>query len=140
MKKDKFQWLNRVVCGAALAFTVMGGTVRADEPGPFTVSPRVYQSNGVQTVSVAFGVPTNHILYAEKISFELTTSDSLNAAPSFALPEPVVVKDKFSGKEKKVFRTSFEATGTLAVAAREKATLTVHYQGCDDANCFFPED
>ena len=140
MKKDKFQWLNRVVCGAALAFTIMGGTVRADEPGPFTVSPRVYQSNGVQTVAVAFGVPTNHILYAEKISFELTTSDSSNAAPSFALPEPVVVKDKFSGKDKKVFRTSFEATGTLTVAAGEKATLTVHYQGCDDANCFFPEE
>lgn len=134
------QWVNRVVGGAFLAFAILGGAANADEPGPFTVTPRMYRSNGVQTVAVSFGVPTNHILYSEKISFELTASCGSNGLCSFALPEPIVVKDKFSGKEKKVFRTSFEATGTLEAPVKDKATLTVHYQGCDDANCFFPEE
>jgi len=138
MKRILIHWAGRAA--AVLAIAMSGGTTHAEESGPFTVIPRVMRSNGVQTVAVAFGVPANHILYADKISLEITASDGSNSPCSFALPEPVVVKDKFSGKEKKVFRTSFEATGTPAVPPKDKVTLTVHYQGCDDANCFFPEE
>ena len=87
MKKDIIQWFCRVVGGAVLAFAVMGATANADEPGPFTVTPRIYQSNGVQTVTVAFGVPTNHTLYSEKISFDLTAPCCSNGICTFALPE-----------------------------------------------------
>ncbi len=138
MKRNLVQWLSRVVGVAVLAFTL--ARVNAHAEGPFTVRARVVQSNGVPSVSVAFDVPAEHILYADKLSFELASEGISNAAPSFAMPEPVVVKDKFSGKEKKVFRTSFEATGTLSDPLKDKAVLTVHYQGCDDANCFFPEE
>ena len=58
---------------------------------------------------------------------------------TFTLPEPVVIHDKFSKKEKPVFKQSFEASYALD----EKVTgqnLTVHFQGCDNANCYFPED
>ena len=93
-----------------------------------------------QTVVVTFGVPTNHILYADNISLELTAAGSSNTLGTFALPAPVVVKDKFSGKEKRVFCCSFEVCGTPTAPVTDKTTLTVHYQGCDEADCFFPEE
>ena len=57
----------------------------------------------------------------------------------FTLPASEVIQDKFSKKEKPVFKQSFEAVYALdeKVAGQN---LTVHFQGCDEANCYFPED
>ncbi len=108
----------------------------AQAESPFTVTPRVEVSAGSRVLHVGFNIPANHVLYADKLSFKLADSDSPVA---FQLPEPVVVKDKFSGKDKREFTNSFEATYSLPADATDQK-LTVHFQGCDEANCFFPED
>lgn len=104
---------------------------------PFEVTPRVEQKDGTRQLRVAFSIPTNHVLYAEKISFKFGENETPVA---FALPEPVVIQDKFSKKEKKVFPKSFEALCSLDEKAVAGVNLTVHFQGCDEANCYFPED
>ncbi len=104
---------------------------------PFSISADVQQTNGTTLLRVAFGVPTNHFLYADKLSLKLGNDTSVEA---FNLPEPVLVGDKFSGKQKKVFGRSFEATRPLPATRTGNLALTVCFQGCDDANCFFPEE
>ena len=104
---------------------------------PFEVTPRVEQKEGARQLRIAFAIPTNHVLYAEKLSFKF----GANEAPvAFALPEPAVIQDKFSKQEKKVFPQSFEALYSLNEKAAAGLKLTVHFQGCDEANCYFPED
>jgi thiol:disulfide interchange protein len=108
---------------------------RAQEP--FSISPVLQQTNGAALLRVAFGVLTNHFLYADKLSLELSGDAT---AASFTLPEPRLVGDKFSGKRKKIFAQSFEATRPLPTVRAGNIILTVRFQGCDDANCFFPEE
>jgi thiol:disulfide interchange protein len=103
----------------------------------FSILPVLEQSTGTALLRVAFGLPTNHFLYADKLSLEL----SAEATPvPFTLPEPGIVEDKFSGKPKKVFGESFEATRLLPAVRAGELVLTVRFQGCDEANCFFPEE
>lgn len=104
---------------------------------PFEVTPRVEQKEGARLLRVAFSIPTNHVLYAEKLSFKFGENETPVA---FTLPEPVVIQDKFSKHEKKVFSQSFEALGVWDAKAAAGLNLTVHFQGCDEANCYFPED
>ena len=120
---------------ASCIFLSSGLAVLAQDP--FTISSLVQQTNGTALLRVAFGVPTNHFLYADKLSFSLGDEPSVE---SFNLPEPILVGDKFSGKQKRVFSQSFEATRPLPTARTGKFALTVRFQGCDDANCFFPEE
>lgn len=108
--------------------------VNARSQSPFDVTPRVVENDGVRTLHVAFAIPTNHVLYAEKIALKFGDAGEAVAA---TLPQPVSVQDKFSGKQKLVFKQSFEALCPLGVTA---TNLTVHFQGCDEANCYFPED
>lgn len=131
----------RVLTGLFSLQIAFISAVRADdEVSPFAVTPRVQVSNEVRTVTVAFAIPTNHILYADKLSFAWSNGGLTNSAASFTLPKPVVVTDKFSGKEKKVFRSTFDAVATLPAPMKHSTTLIVHLQGCDEANCFFPEE
>jgi thiol:disulfide interchange protein DsbD len=109
--------------------------VRAESP--FTVSPRLDVQNGARVLKVAFAVPTNHVLYAEKLAFRLADNE---IPVAFQLPESKTIQDRFSGKEKQVFAESFEANYPLAEFPTSDFKLTVHFQGCDPANCFFPED
>jgi thiol:disulfide interchange protein len=103
----------------------------------FSILPVVQQGDAAALLRVAFGVPTNHFLYADKLALEL--SGDATSTP-FTLPEPRIVVDKFSGKEKKVFSHSFEATRPLPALRAGNVVLTVRFQGCDDANCYFPEE
>jgi len=124
--------IGSVVCG----LVCVAGCF-AQEQSPFEVTPSLEQCDGCKVLRIAFFVPTNHLLYAEKLSFKLgADGDPI----SFQLPEPVVIQDKFSKKEKKVFTQSFVATHRLEVATEDHLALTVHLQGCDEANCYFPED
>ncbi len=104
---------------------------------PFVVTPRVERAGDVATVVVAFTVPTNHLLYSDKLHLDVAGSE---AGRVFVLPEPSVIQDKFSGAEKKVFASSFEAKYSLPPGATQDLSLKVHFQGCDVAECFFPED
>jgi len=121
-----------------LSFVVALGGHLACAQSPFTVIPRVEVTTpGSRVLHVGFDVPANHVLYADKLSFKLGDSD---APVPFQLPEPVVVKDKFSGKEKREYTNSVEAVYALPAGVPIGQKLSVHFQGCDEANCFFPED
>lgn len=128
--------MNRIT-GLGLASWLAVGVLTACAESPFTVTPRVQTANGVTELRVAFTIPTNHVLYADKLSLHVT-GDEL--AGAFALPVAAEIKDKFSGKQKKVFAQSFEASRPLAGGLAKDLTLSVHFQGCDEANCYFPED
>jgi len=110
--------------------------LNARAQSPFEVTPRVEDKDGARVLRVAFAIPTNHVLYAEKIAFKFGESETPVA---FTLPAPVVIQDKFSKKEKPVFKQSFDAVYALDEKVFGQ-NLTVHFQGCDDANCYFPED
>jgi thiol:disulfide interchange protein DsbD len=97
------------------------GFVAALLMSPFGVTPTVENGNG----RLAFDVPANHFLYAEKLSVQ---------PGSLALPAPIEIEDKFSGERKRVFSNSFVATCPIA------ASLTIHLQGCNESSCFFPEE
>jgi len=120
-------WLALIVTSAHLGWA----------QNPFTVTPRLEKAAGPRVLHVTFGVPTNHVLYADKLAFRLGD----NQAPvTFELPQPQTIHDRFSGKEKKVYPQSFEATYPLGSETVGDLKLTVHFQGCDPANCFFPEE
>lgn len=119
----------------SIGLAVCAPLVQAESP--FAVSPRVDVQNGVRVLKVAFAVPTNHVLYAEKLAFRLADKE---APVAFQLPASKTIQDRFSGKEKQVFAESFEANYPLAESPKSDLKLTVHFQGCDPANCFFPED
>lgn len=127
----------RIITGLGLASFLMAGTLSVRAESPFTVSPRVQTDSGVAVLHVAFAIPTNHVLYADKLALHL---NGVETAGTFELPTAAVIHDKFSGKEKKVFNHSFEATRTLSGGPATNLTLAVHFQGCDEANCYFPED
>src|SRR5882724_5212732 len=124
--------------GLALASWLVGfAALSCEAQSPFTVSPRIEITNGSTVLRVAFGIPTNHILYAEKLVFHL---NGASLPTVFELPVPAVIIDRFSGKQKKVFTNSFEAIRLLAAMGATGFSLSVHFQGCDPENCYFPED
>ena len=125
------------ITGLALASFLTVFTLTASAQSPFTLTPHLETTNGATVLRVAFAFPDKHVLYADKLSFQLAGAD---AAGTFELPAAAVIKDKFSGHEKKVFSQSFEASRALAGGLTKDLTLTVHFQGCDEANCYFPED
>jgi thioredoxin:protein disulfide reductase len=109
----------------------------AQAQSPITVAPRVEVVNGAKVLQVAFDLPASHVMYADKLHLEVTGAES---PAKFDLPEPVVITDKFSGKAKKVFAQSFAATWALGTAAARDLKLSIHFQGCNETECFFPED
>jgi len=126
--------LRTILTGIPLMTTLTVGA-----QSPFSVSPLVQFTNGAPLLHVAFAVPTNHYLYADKLSLELSGGVT---ATAFRLPDPLIIEDRFSGKQKRVFAKPFDATLALPpdTASASNLILTVRLQGCDDANCFFPEE
>ncbi len=126
---------NRLAVTVSVALALWAPIAGAESP--FTVTPRMEVQNGARVLKVGFAVPTNHVLYADKLAFRWGNDET---PVSFHLPEPQSIQDRFSGKEKQVFARSFEAVYPLAEWSQHDRQLTVHFQGCDPANCFFPED
>lgn len=94
---------------------------------PFAVTAKLERD----VVRVAFQIPAHHHLYADTISFEI------NGQPAaFTMPASATIADKFSGEKRAAYEQSFEATRPVTSPA---TSLTVRYQGCDEANCFFPQ-
>ncbi len=126
---SKSLWL----VGLVAAFTAQCEE-KADDVNPFTISPSVITTNGMPTLSVAFQFPAHHHLYAENLSFEV------NGAPASAtLPPARAIHDKFSGGEKLSFEQSFQAYCALPNPGDGDVVLAVNFQGCNDAECYFPE-
>ena len=105
--------------------------------GPFRVSPRVEVQDGGSVLRVQFDFPEKHFLYADELSFGIQGITNL---VDFHLPQSTVLLDQFSGKPKPVYLRSFEATWPIPNLPLEGLVLAVHYQGCDEENCFFAEE
>ena len=101
---------------------------------PFEISVAVKSNSPQSALLIDFKVPPNCVLYAERLHFQTDAGDEI--VPSL-LPNPVSEIDKASGKEKLVYEHSFYVE--LSGAASLGAALVVKFQGCTNAECFFPE-
>lgn len=110
---------------------VTGLTARADRPrSPFGIAVTA-KGGGVR---VEFAVPAGCVLYADRLHFE--TEDGTELAVAH-IPEPLSKLDAASGHEKKVYESAFAAE--LQPASKAPWQLVVKFQGCTNAECFFPE-
>ncbi len=101
---------------------------------PFEIRVRLMPDSAAQAVGVEFVVPAECVLYSERLHFLTSEGDELT--PS-RIPDPVAEIDKVNGKVKKVYEHSFHVELPLASLPNEQ--LVVKFQGCSNANCFFPE-
>ena len=136
MRRDLLNsWLLVV---ALLWLTCCGNRSQAedldDDRSPFTLQISLSTNQVPAQLRVAFTVPTNHLIYADKVSFEFSGKPA-----QFSTPNPTTIQDKFTGSAKKVFAQSFEAIAALPTDTLSDITFTVHLQGCNDESCFFPE-
>ena len=86
---------------------------------------------GSEGLKVDFALPTNCVLYAERLHFQ--TSDGEEIAPSY-IPTPTILVDKATGHEKKLYDRNFRV-----FLKPMSGDLVVKFQGCTNAACYFPE-
>ncbi len=98
---------------------------------PFGVAVATNLNEGLPGLKVEFTVPADCVLYAERLHF--LGEDGTELTPRH-IPAPIVMVDKVTGHEKKLYDRSF------AVELEPvKGSLLVKFQGCTNAACFFPE-
>ncbi len=102
---------------------------------PFVVQPSLIFSDRPVQLQVRFLLPPGHLLYADTVKLELSD----RAANCFQLPSPVLHRDPHGEAEKWVFQDTFTVECELGSLPATNLVLTVSYQGCDEASCYFPE-
>jgi thiol:disulfide interchange protein len=134
----RLQLISSVLRRAAqsLTFGILLAAGSAWASDPFGVAPSMHSSNTLQVVEVRFTVPTGHVLYADKLGFAFGTNQ---LTATFELPESTSLHDKFSGEQKRVYAGSFVARHATSALTSQPLRLTVKWQGCDEANCYFPQ-
>ena len=98
---------------------------------PFGVAVSTGLNEGAPGLKVEFTVPADCVLYAERLHF--LNGDGTELTPRH-LPEPMVMMDKVTGHEKKLYDRNF-----AVLLEPVKGSLLVKFQGCTNAACFFPE-
>ncbi len=98
---------------------------------PFGVAVSTSAWNGAAALKIDFTIPTNCVLYAERLHF--LSPDGEEIVPS-QIPPPATLLDKVTGHEKKLYDRNFSA-----VLKPVPGTLLVKFQGCTNDACFFPE-
>jgi thioredoxin:protein disulfide reductase len=129
--------MRQVLCQLVFLVLLGAGSAGGWAASPFGVSPTLTRDRDGQVLQVTFTVATNTFLYADQLVFEVAGEPS---PARFALPEPETIQDRFSGESKRVFTRSFDARYRLASTILSRVSLRVRWQGCDDANCYFPEE
>jgi len=110
-------------------------SVYAEPPAsPFGLTASMALSNGIPVIAFRFDIPADHVLYAERLSFQ--TGNGQNLKPA-SIPEPVLHHDEVSGQEKKVYDHPFSAV--LSIDSTLPLSLVVKMQGCSNTACYFPE-
>lgn len=99
---------------------------------PFGPKGSVDAQNGVARFD--FSIPPEHVIYADKLHF--LNNQGEDVTPS-KIPAPVTAVDKFTKHEKQLYNASFAAE--LKLGATRPVTMTVKFQGCSNAACYFPE-
>lgn len=82
-------------------------------------------------LKVEFTVPADCVLYAERLHF--LSEDGTELVPQ-KIPAPVVMVDKVTGHEKKLYDRNF-----TVLLVPIGGSLLVKFQGCTNAACYFPE-
>ncbi|MDR3460545.1 MAG: cytochrome c biogenesis protein CcdA [Verrucomicrobiae bacterium] len=98
---------------------------------PFGVKVASDFNGGAPVLKVDFTVPAGCVLYYERLHF--LAADGTELTPQ-RLPAPIIAVDQATGHEKKLYDRNFSVL--LAPVGGE---LTVKFQGCTNAACFFPE-
>jgi len=129
--------MGRILRHTALAGLVCAVALGGWAQSPFAVSPSLKREPGGTYLELTFTVPTNTYLYADRLEFDVAGEP---APALFTLPEAETVQDKFSGEPKRVYRRAFDARYRVRSPDVSSVSLRVHWQGCDDANCYFPEE
>lgn len=107
----------------------------ADLPrSPFEVKTAWLARGSNPVIRVSFTVPPEHVLYADRLKFEM--DDGAVLAPT-TTPAPSLSIDKVTGKEKKLFERAFVAD--LKPGTNPVAVLMVKFQGCSNSACYFPD-
>lgn len=124
--------LGGALCGLCLLLVI---AARADPPpSPFGLTATMASSNGVPRVTFHFEVPPEHVLYAERLSFQTENGEVLKP---ISIPNPVMHHDEVSGQEKQVYDHAFAAD--LQIDSPLPMTVVVKMQGCSNSACYFPE-
>lgn len=98
---------------------------------PFGIKVDTNSNNGESALRVQFSVPPDCVLYAERLHF--FQSDGTELTPK-KIPTPIISVDKATGHEKKMYDRDFEV-----LLAAVPGNLSVKFQGCTNAACYFPE-
>lgn len=119
----------------AVMLVLLAGTAAAVDP--FGVDARLTRRGTNTVVEVAFRVPPGHYLYAD------TLSANLKAEPHplrlLDRPQPVSHRDPFSGSVRDSYTNDFTSAYLAAEPGPAGVVVQVHYQGCSEKLCFFPE-
>ncbi len=125
----------RTIFFSAGLYLVTSLAVPAYQPtSPFGVSASMEERGGAPVVRLEFEVPSEHVLYPDRLRFE--TGDGKTLTP-LTIPEPVIHTNEATGQVKKVYDRSFAAEIKLDSPLPVK--LTVKFQGCSNSACYFPD-
>lgn len=114
--------------GAALASNL---PVRS----PFGIAVlKTTEPAGANRLRVKFTVPSECVLYYDRLRFRTTEGTEIQP---LKMPDPIVETDRVTGKPREVYLQDFSVD--LSPADLADGRLTVKFQGCTNAACFFPE-
>lgn len=102
---------------------------------PFRVAPSLSLDGERWVLKVKFELPPGHHLYSEHLAFLFSDRGRLE---EFEMPPPATHYEVTSRQARLVYSQSFEAVYRFSSVQPEPIVLTVHYQGCEGANCFMP--
>ncbi|HIE10131.1 MAG TPA: DUF255 domain-containing protein [Kiritimatiellae bacterium] len=82
-----------------------------------------------------FTVPEGHFLYADKLHFEVLSGGEMGRV---SRPDPVTIRDPFTGEGKEVYTGDVAVTATLAEITAPIVKVQVSYQACTREICSLP--
>ncbi len=93
------------------------------------------------TLRVSLSVPDKHILYADMIDIEASTSGTLVSLRPKSIPKGKMKKDVVggTGAVREVFLHDVTFEYVVDPSDLDELEVTVQYQGCNDSICFLPQ-
>lgn len=98
---------------------------------PFGIVVSTNSNNDGPVLKVDFTVPSNCVLYAERLHF--LSEAGMELVPR-QIPASVIMVDKVTGHEKKLYDHNF-----TVLLEPLNGSLLVKFQGCTNDACYFPE-
>lgn len=124
MKQHAIWWLSGLLPLATLA---------AD---PFTIRFDAAGEGNSRQVSVMLGVPRAHHIYADKVTLQREDDSPLTRVGG---DRPVRIHDAFSGQDLEAYTNDVTLVYALTTGDAGGTKLRFSYQGCDEKECFFPQ-